>query len=116
MLGVALAAFCSERACRAVSYVCLRFLHLSAGFSALELSALPVCRAVSDVFSAFAVSDLVMPHLSVAFLGNERVCRAVSDVYVRFLHLSAGFLGTGVTGVTGMPGSFGLRFGFYGIG
>ena len=60
------------------------------GLSALELPALPVCRAVSDFVSLFAASDLVSPHLSVGFLGHERVCRAVSELCLRFLHLSAG--------------------------
>ena len=117
MLGVALAAFCSERACRAVSDVCLRFLHLSAGFLGTGV----VCiTGVPGSFGRFLCFcgigfDGAPPVCSILF-GHERVCRAVSDVYVRFLHLSAGFLATGVTGVTGMPGSFGLRFGFYGIG
>ena len=43
-------------------------------------------------------------------------CRAVSDICLRIPQLSAAFLGITVTSVTGMPGSFGLCFGFYAIG
>ena len=79
----------NERAGRFRTSVCDSCTYLR-GFSVLELAALPVCRAVLDVLSAFAVSDLVILHMSVAFLGHEKVCRAVSDVCVRFLQLSAG--------------------------
>ena len=77
-----------ERVCRAVSDVCVRFLHLSAEFIGTGVVGVAGVPGSFGLVPVFGASDLVIPHLSVGFLGHERVCRAVSELCVWFLHLS----------------------------
>ena len=89
-----------ERAGRFRTSVCASCTYLQ-GFSALQLSALPVCRAVSDVFSASVCDSCTyLRGFSALELSALPVCRAVSD-FVSVLvasdlvipHLPVGFLG-----------------------
>ena len=80
----------AQRAGQFRNSVCVRFLHLSAGSLGTGVVGVAGVPGSFGFVSDFEASDLVIPHLSVGFLGHERVCRAVSALCVRFLHLSAG--------------------------